>query len=252
MAGGRNATDAEVQAGRRAGAVGRARAARRRRRRDLTIVAVLVVAAVGLVIGIVVGRGHTGTSSDAPPSALSTLAHRTPGDPMALGRPDAPVTMVMFSDYRCPFCAQFSRETEQQLVGQYVDTGQVRIEWRDEPLFGPESMLAAQAGRAAAAQGRFWQFTSAVYAAAPPNGHPELPAARLAQFAQQAGVPDMGRFVADTNAPATAAAVRHDLDQAGELGITSTPAFVINGKPLLGAQPIEEFRAAIDGALAGR
>jgi protein-disulfide isomerase len=253
VAGGRNAPDGEGHDGRRAGsgAVARARAARRRRRRDLAIVAVLVVAAVGLVIGIVVGRGQSGAPA-ASSSALSTLAHRTPGDPMALGRPDAPVTMVMFSDYRCPFCAQFSRETEQQLVGQYVDTGRLRIEWRDEPLFGPESTLAAQAGRAAAAQGRFWQFTRAVYAAAPPTGHPELPADRLEQFAQQAGVADMGRFVADMNAPAAAAAVRNDLAQAGDLGITSTPAFVINGQPLLGAQPIAEFRAAIDGALGGR
>lgn len=183
---------------------------------------------------------------------MGDLARRTPGDPLALGHPDAPVVMVMFSDFRCPFCAKFSRDTEQQLVDQYVNPGKLRIEWRDDPIFGPASVRAAQAGRAAAAQGRFWQFNRAVFAVAPERGHPDLPDARLQQFAQQAGVPDMAKFDADMDAPATAAAVQSDIDQAGTLGVPSTPAFVINGNPILGAQPIDQFRSAIDGALAGR
>ena len=239
---------------------GRAAAARRagrtrRRRRDLIVLAVLVVAAIGIATALFVGRG--GGDGPPPPAAtaapgpgpLGDLARRVPGDPLALGRVDAPVVMVMFSDYRCPFCAKFSRDTEQALVSQYVDRGDLRIEWRDYPIFGPDSTLGAQAGRAAAAQGRFWEFNHAVFAVAPERGHPDLPEQRLEQFATQARVPDLARFRADMTAPAAVGAVQSDLNEASSLGVPSTPAFVVNGNPIMGAQPIGEFRAEIDRAL---
>lgn len=174
------------------------------------------------------------------------LAHRVAGDPLAEGSVDAPVVMVMFSDFRCPFCAEFSRTTEPVLVKKYVDTGILRVEWRDFPIFGAQSTAAAIAGRAAAAQGWFFPFTHAVYAAAPQTGHPDLSAADLIGFARKAGVPDRAAFTAAMNSPAAAKAVAADLDQASSLGVPSTPAFVINGYPLVGAQPLAEFTALID------
>ena len=174
------------------------------------------------------------------------LAHRVAGDPLAEGSVDAPVVMVMFSDFRCPFCAEFSRTTEPVLVKNYVDTGILRIEWRDFPIFGAQSTAAAIAGRAAATQGRFFPFTHAVYAAAPQTGHPDLNAADLIGFARKAGVPDIAAFTAAMNSPAAAKAVAADLDQASSLGVPSTPAFIINGYPLVGAQPLAQFTALID------
>ncbi len=232
-----------------------------RRTRDLTIVAVLVALAVALVVAIGFGdgggadeqapAGGRAATTPAPTGPLGDLARRVPGDPMALGAVDAPVVMVMFSDYRCPFCAKFSRDTEQELVDEYVTTGTLRIEWRDYPIFGPESTLGAEAGRAAAAQGRFWEFNRAVFASAPERGHPELTPDLLEQFATEAGVGDIARFRTDIADPATASAVQSDLGQASSLGVPSTPAFVINGNPVLGAQPLDDFRAAIERA-AGR
>lgn len=177
---------------------------------------------------------------------LGDLAHRTAGDPLARGSVSAPVVMVMFSDFRCPFCAEFSRTTEPALIRKYVDTGILRIEWRDFPIFGAQSTAAAIAGRAAAAQGRFFQFTQAVYAVAPQTGHPDLSNAALVGFAQKAGVPDIAAFKAAMDDPVAAKAVAANLDQASSLGVPSTPAFIINGYPLVGAQPLAEFTSLID------
>lgn len=237
------------------------------RRRDLTVVVVLVALAVALVGYLVVGTGGSGSDNAAAggpapagePSAsadaaavgpLGDIARRTEGDPAAIGRTDAPVVMVAFSDYRCPFCAKFSRETEQQLVDEYVDDGRLRIEWRDFPIFGPESTLAAQAGRAAAMQGKFWEFNKAVFADSPERAHPDLPEDKLVAYAEQVGVADIARFRTDMHSAEAAQAVQRDLDEGTSLGVPSTPAFVVNGHPIMGAQPIEEFRAQIDQALA--
>ncbi len=241
----------------------------RSRRRDLLLLALAVAVAVVLT-GILVARqvGDDGapsarTSAAGPMSQpaeaaarpmgpLGDLARRQPDDPLALGPPHAPVVLVEFADLRCPFCAQFARTVEPLLVDRYVNTGALRIEWRDMPIFGPQSMAAARAARAAGAQGRFWQYTSAAYRAAPPTGHPDLSAAALRTFAQHAGVPDLQRFDADAAGTAFDAAIHADLMQAQALAIPSTPAFSLNGEPVLGAQPAEVFTTMIDNLVAGR
>jgi protein-disulfide isomerase len=237
------------------------------RPREWALIAVLVVAAVALT-SVLVARGGGGsdpaaaapsagpsTASAGAPAAqaegpLGDLARRIPGDPLALGKVDAPVVMVMFSDFRCPFCAQFSRETEPQLVSRYVDNGTLRIEWRDFAIFGPESTRAAEAGRAAAAQGLFWEYNRAIYADSPERAHADLSDEKLFAYARQVGVPDMARFERDMNSPATAKAVAADVAEATSLGVPSTPAFVIDGNPILGAQPPAVFTGAIDRAAA--
>lgn len=232
-------------------------------RREWITVAVLAVAAVILTTVLVArpgasqepsagGAAPPTTSGDAAATGpLGDIARRIPGDPLALGAVDAPVVMVMFSDYRCPFCAQFSRETEDELVSRYVDQGILRIEWRDFAIFGEQSTVAAQAGRAAAAQGRFWEFNEAIFADAPDRGHIDLPDDRLVEYARQVGVADLERFQAEMDSPANVEAVGADLIEATALGVPSTPAFVLNGAPILGAQPLEAFTTAIDAAIAG-
>ena len=231
------------------------------RRRDIVLLAIAVVVAAVLVGALVLGTTGDGEQSEAAPDAgsssvsgppvmgpLGDLAHREPDDPMALGDVDAPVVMIAFSDFRCPFCAQFSRETEPQLIDRYVDTGTLRIEWRDLPIFGQQSFDAARAGRAAAAQGKFWEFTRAVYADAPETGHADLTLETLQSYAQQAGVPDLARFTAAATGTAFDAAITADSTEAQSLGIPATPAFSINGDPVLGAQPFSEFVDLIDTA----
>jgi len=183
--------------------------------------------------------------------AMEGIARFEEGDPLALGPVDAPVVMTVHSDYRCPFCAKFSREIEPRLVEEYVDRGDLRIEWRDLPIFGEDSMLAARAGRAAADQDRFWEFTRAVYAAAPDRGHPVLDEEALVGFAREAGVGDLERFRADMTSGKYDAAIGRDHEMALALGATSTPTFLVNGTGVIGARPVETFRTVIDRELAG-
>ncbi|GLW98569.1 thioredoxin domain-containing protein [Microtetraspora sp. NBRC 16547] len=251
-------------------------------KRDAVLVVVLLVVAVGLLGSLVTrpsndataaGRGGPGTSAASPggsdgtagsgtdadgasPSGtsadetgpLSSVARRVSGDPLAVGRPDAPVTMVVYSDFRCPFCAKFGRDIEPELVKRYAGKGTLRIEWRDYPIFGEPSINVARAARAAGAQGKFREFSAALYAAAPATGHPDYTSKALRKFAEQAGVPDLDRFVKDMGSKAFDEAIEKDMIEGQSIGVPSTPAFLINGQPLLGAQPLEEFTAMIDQA----
>lgn len=232
--------------------------------KDLIFLGGLVVVAVALILYLVMdadtdfdgsGAGPAPTSIGASPdepaaeSGVAPVERRQDGDPFAIGDPDAPVAMVMFSDYRCPFCAKFSRDTQPELVQRFVEGGTLRIEWRDFPIFGEESKLAARAGRAAAEQGKFWEFNDAVYAAAPDRRKADLSERALIGFAEQAGVADIDRFVAGMRGTEFDDAINADLAQGNRIGVPSTPAFLINDAPLLGAQPTDEFVRAITKAL---
>lgn len=218
-------------------------------RRLLALLALLAIVGVAFVGG----RASTPEHEEVRVSASGPLgdqARREPGDPLAIGPVDAPVTMVMFSDFRCPFCARFSRVTEPELVDRYVESGRLRIEWRDLPVFGEPSLLAARAGRAAAAQGRFWAFARAVYEAAPERGHPDLTATALRDFAVQAGVPDLQRFEEEMASSVFDEAIAADAMEARALGLTGTPSFVIDGHPIVGAHPTPVFVDLIERTLA--
>ena len=228
---------------------------RKRFRVEMAVVVVLVAIAGGLGIKFMMGSGEDSASSPAVISEeleleslgpLGDLSRRIDGDPLALGDVDAPVVLVEYSDYRCPFCAKFSRDSEPELIQRYVDEGKLRIEWRDMPLFGEQSLAAARAGRAAAAQGKFWEFNSAVYAAAPATGHADLTPAVLRGFAEQAGVPDLDRFEADAASADFDEQIRGDAEAAQMLGVVSTPSFSVNGHPLVGAQPTPAFTRLVD------
>lgn len=218
------------------------------------LAAVIVVLAI---IGVVVAApsGGTSTTGAAGSSAagkpvvgpLSDLARRTPGDPYALGTVGAPVVMVAYSDFQCPFCGRFARETEPALVHQYVDAGVLRIEWRDFPYLGPESGTAARAGWAAAAQGRFWPLHDALYATERKVNSGALTAKYLTAMAAQLGM-DATKFAADMDSPKAEAAVQVDFTQGQQVGVSGTPAFIVNGTPVFGAQPLSVFQHAIDAA----
>ncbi|MFD7018032.1 DsbA family protein [Streptomyces sp. NPDC059161] len=189
----------------------------------------------------------TDAAADTHPE-LTKLARRDARDPLAQGRADAPVVMIEYADFKCSYCGKFARDTEPQLVKKYVDDGTLRIEWRNFPIFGAESEAAARGAWAAGQQGRFWQFHAAAYA----QGSKEkgFGAERVKELAKEAGVPDDARFAADLDSEAAKAAVKKDQDEAYGLGASSTPSFLINGRPLAGAQPMDEFAQAVEAAKA--
>ncbi|MCY9555784.1 thioredoxin domain-containing protein, partial [Paenibacillus apiarius] len=179
---------------------------------------------------------------------FASLARRAANDPLALGTPEAPVVIIEYADFQCPFCGRHARETEPKLVQEYVDKGLVRIEWRDLPYLGAESDDAAAAGRAAAAQGKFWEFHNAVYAKERRVNSGSLDEGALRDIAKSIGL-DLARFDTDRASAATEAAVLRDQQEATSMGITGTPAFLVGDTPIIGAQPYKAFKQAIDKQL---
>ncbi|MFF7144729.1 DsbA family protein [Streptomyces nodosus] len=187
---------------------------------------------------------------DAQEKSLLALARRKVKDPLALGRADAPVVLIAYEDFQCAFCGKFARETEPELVRTYVDKGVLRIEWRNFPVFGAESEQAARAAWAAGQQGRFWQFHDVAYAEERPRNQGSFSSARLREMARKAGVADLDRFETDMKSGAADAALGKDQEEGYALGVSSTPAFLVNATPILGAQSLSTFSAAIDKAAA--
>lgn len=188
-------------------------------------------------------------SQDEIVAALEALARREAGDPLALGEVDAPVVMIAYSEFQCPFCGRFARETEPVLIEDYVEDGRLRIEWRDFPYLGEESTAAALGARAAAQQDAFWEFEQAMFDNQQPPNSGRITAEFLADVAEGVGL-DRERFLDDLDSDEVAAAVARDFQEGQSIGVTGTPAFLINGRPVMGAQPTEVFVQVVEEALA--
>lgn len=214
------------------------------------------------------GGGISGAAGAAPPGARRASAGAANPDPSAhpytgpaappaalaqtLGRAGAPVTIVEFGDYQCPSCGAFARGTQPALIRKYVDAGVVRLIWRDFPWVDQQSLAAAVAARAAGLQGKFWPYHDYLFAHQFPSERSGLvTAAYLQSVARRLGL-NMPAFNRDVTGPALVAAVRADDTFGQQLGVPGTPAFLINGKPFFGAQPLAAFEAAIAAARRGR
>jgi protein-disulfide isomerase len=193
--------------------------------------------------------GAPTSDADDGPVDLSFVERRIEDDPYAMGDVDAPVVMVEYSDFQCPFCGVYARDTHPQLMERFVDEGILRVEFRDTPILGEESITAALGGRAAAAQGAFWEFHDEVFSEDRERNAGELGEDRLVEMAAALGL-DPDRFRADMNDPSAMEAVQRDRQEAQQLGVSSTPAFLINGRPILGAQPTEVFVSVVEEAAA--
>lgn len=224
----------------------------------------VVVAVLALVLPKFVGAGDgAGSKADAKPGSPTVtktinseygdtraLERRKSGDPTALGRTDAPVVMIVFSDFQCPYCSKFARSTEKDLITKYVDAGVLRIEWRDFPYLGKESVTAAYAAHAAAEQGKFWEYHDALYAEQFRPNSGDLTTSYLTQIAERTGL-DVDEFTKDMDSALTAKLVQHDFNEGLTIGISGTPSFLINGVPIIGAMPLTDFEKAIERAAKG-
>ena len=234
-----------------------------RRKSPVVPLAIAAVAAVALIATLVgalgaddtdepVGAASSSESADtdrAPDAAWKQLVRREPDDPTARGEVDAPVVMVAYSEFQCPFCGKFARDTEPDLIDKYVEDGTLRIEWRDFPYLGEESTTAAQGARAAAEQGSFWAFHDEMFTDQLPPNTGQLDEDHLAGIAEELGL-DVEQFRSDMKSKATQQAIERDFSEGQAIGVTGTPAFVINGVPVIGAQPTEVFENVIEEAAA--
>jgi len=193
------------------------------------------------------------TDSLPTPSPAPVVAGAAPQvDGRVLGAEDAPVTVIEFTDLQCPYCARFARDTWPRIRKEYVDTGKVRFATRDLPLrFHEFAIPAAVAARCAGAQGQYWEYREALFAA-----QSRLGSEPYAALAAQLGL-DAARFATCRADPSMLESVREDAALAAASGITGTPSFVIGrvvdgeftGEVVSGAGSFEEFAARIEALL---
>ncbi|WP_432559908.1 DsbA family protein [Granulicoccus sp. GXG6511] len=178
------------------------------------------------------------------------VERRDAEDALSMGPVDAPVVLVVFSDYQCPYCAKWNAETLPTLQ-RHIDAGKLRLEWRDVNVFGEDSDRGARAAFAAGQQGRFWDYHEVLFADGQSRTARELTEDNLIALAEEMGGLDMARFRADLASVETKEAVDRNAMLGLQLGVASTPSFVFGGQPIVGAQPASVFESAFDLALAG-
>ncbi len=166
-------------------------------------------------------------------------------DDPALGPEGAPITIVEFSDYECPFCSKFHLETFGRLLDAYPD--QIRFVYRDFPLaeLHGNATAAAESANCANEQGEFWAYHDRLFSNIGSLNRPTY-----VGYAETLGL-DVAAFEECIDSARYAEEVQADFIFARNLGVRSTPTFFINGLPLVGAQPFEVFQQVIDRELAG-
>jgi protein-disulfide isomerase len=163
-----------------------------------------------------------------------------PDDPIR-GPARAPVTLVVFSDFQCPFCARVE-PTLAQVRQAYGN--QVRIVWKHQPLsFHTNALPAAEAAEAAREQGKFWEFHDRLFA-----NQQLLSRETYERHARELGL-DMKRFRAALDTGKFRARVQEDQALANSVGAQGTPTMFVNGERVVGAVPFEQVKGAIDRAL---
>lgn len=178
----------------------------------------------------------------APPVDMKALVDDDP----ALGDKNAPVTIIEFSDFQCPFCGQFFTQTLPQIKTNYIDAGKVRFVYRDFPLdsIHAQATPAAIAANCAGEQGKFWEFHDLIF-----QNQQSLSSASYKQWVGELGL-DVQQWEACTKDPKQLQEVRKDLADGSAVGVQGTPAFFINGRMVIGAQPYSVFEQLIEGFLA--
>lgn len=232
----------------------RGRAIQAKKRSPLTIFYVLlgIVAVVGIAaLGTLALRGQ---SSAAQPGALlnrpplKAPTGLTPDGYYYKGQPNAPVTVVEYSDFQCPFCGQFARSQEVAFDTKYVESGKVKYIFHDFPLKQhPNAVPAALAARCAGDQQAFWTMHDMLFANQSQWENIAQTQQQFTTYAQQLKL-DAGAFQQCLTSDKYASAISKAQQEGLQIQIPGTPTFVLNGKQYDASQ----ITGAIDAALQGR
>lgn len=191
--------------------------------------------------GAVANLQPTG-GSDLPtvPVDMKTLAD----DDAVKGDADAPVTIVEWSDFECPFCGRFYQDTLPQIEEQYIKTGKVKLVYRDFPLsFHQNAQKAAEAAECAGDQGQFWEMHDLLFNSGVSGG-----VTSFKLYAQQLGL-NTETFASCLDSGKQAGEVQKDFIDGQRAGIQGTPGFIVNGQLISGAQPFSVFQQVLEAAL---
>ena len=225
----------------------------------LTVLAFAVGVLVGYVVwgfGSAAGQEQTPQTASQPQSTGPISEAPVTEEPQfirydipsegfpSIGPADAPITIVEFSDYQCPFCRRWHDEVYEPLLAAYP--GQIKMVYRHLPLTSihPDAFAAAEAAMCAGEQDAYWLYHEKLFSSE------SLGSQVYTQYAQDLNL-DVETFEACLTGHKYQAAVEADSNFAIDLGIRSTPTFFINGLAIVGAQPLDVFQQVIDKELAG-
>ena len=222
----------------------------------LVLVALVVVIAVGLA-----SQGGDGdevaADVDGTPvqEAHVCVSGRVPVDGTTCGSKDAPVKMIEFSDYQCPWCKRFVDTTEVDLQREYIETGLVQLEFHNFAILGGdappdenESTLAAEAAECASDQGRYWEYHYKLFAEQRGENQGAFQAEKLKRLAGELGL-DREAFDQCLDSHKHNDLVLQQQGAAWEAGVRGTPSFLINGELVEGFRTFEQFAPLIEAAL---
>jgi len=202
--------------------------------------------AIGIVAGIfaVIYFGNESKQGDFTKQDL--VENGSPYE----GNPSAPITIIEFGDYQCTFCYRFHDSSLGIIKQEYLETGKANLVFRDFPLNGPDSVLAAEASHCAKDQDKFWEYHDELYQNWGGERTGWVNRGSLAKFAQSVGL-DLEEFNSCLDSAKYRQQVLDAYDFGQEIGIEATPSFlIISGDKVVkitGNQPIDVFRKTLDG-----
>lgn len=240
-----------------------------RPRSTRTLVAVVAAVATAAAVALLLASVLTNRDDRTTPVAAEagellvagttesrTLLAGIPQEGVALGRRDAPVTLVEFADLQCPFCAEWSRAAFPEIVRDYVRPGQVRIVFRGMAFIGPDSDEALRFALAAGGQGKLWNVTHLLYENQGGENEGWVSGDLLEAVGRAVPGLDVERTRAETSASAVDAELAAAAETAAEMGVRGTPSFALGptGGPLrlvtLDGLDAPALRPALDALLA--
>ena len=232
---------------------------------SILVAGIMVSASIIYLVGSKGGGGaRVGQEGDsgrqlAAVGAVAGGPKEVGGRDVVLGDPKAPVTLIEYGDFQCPFCARFHSQVGVQLREEYIKTGKVKMVFRNFQFLGPESIAAAGAAECAKDQGKFWVFHDAIYDEEIRDGRKNnnsenngnLNREFFVSTAQSLGL-NSGDFAACIDGEKYADQVAQDTSAAQAIDVNSTPTTFVNGRLIRGAVPYEQFKQVIEEELKKR
>jgi protein-disulfide isomerase len=218
----------------------------------LTYIVVILLIGIAFTGGYLIGQTTTGNvvaqqqdTGDKGTDTNNKPVQVSDGGNAILGNENAPVTIIEFSDFQCPYCERFVTQTMPQIKSEYIDTGKVKLFFRDFPLsFHPNAKPAAIASECANEQGKFWEMHDKLFA-----NQDSLSTENYKAWAKELGLNE-NQFNTCIDSQKYASQVQKDFDDGVAAGVSGTPTFFVNGQKLVGAQPFSVFKQVIDAELA--
>ena len=205
----------------------------------LLLAGAIAVAVLAVAVIVLLDQGASPSAADTSGTASEK----------SLGAADAPVVVIEYGDFQCPYCQIFAEGAGQQLREEYVDTGKVRLVYRHLAFIGDESTWAAEASECANEQGRFWEYHDKLYEEQAGENEGAFKEDNLKRFAAELGL-DTEQFNQCFDSRVYRDQVQADINDARQRRINATPSLLVDGQYIQNGTNYQVLQAAIEAALA--